>query len=191
MSNALSDLGNVQQMSQITALAHSEIATKRRKEDIIPLILHGWNDSDIARELDLSRNTVRAWRNDRYVRSEVALQRQVLRDCAIAKLDALKDIAISVLADNMRSDQEPIIRHKAAVEVLTRLGIDPKDSRLQEMVSQEVGVFLHVIEQALPPEALEQVYSAVSEYEQSRSKPNGTQASDPAGPAPRLLDMDP
>lgn len=92
-------------------------AAFQKQEQMIPLILMGKNNTEIAAELEVSRQTISAWRNDEdwqiYFKREVVQYRESQR----ASLALLHSKAYETLHELLASKEESI-KLKAAVEIL-------------------------------------------------------------------------
>jgi len=89
-----------------------------KRDMMIPLILQGKNNQEIADELGVSRQTVSYWRNhDDDFKDELRTEIRAYRDRQRAKFAQVLDKAYQSL-EALLDSQDPAIKLKAAVEIL-------------------------------------------------------------------------
>ena len=95
-----------------------------QQQKAIRLFLSGRNNTQVAEELGVARQTVNNWKhNDAAFAARFNAERQALWSTQREKLRFLVSQAIDVLAEDMRANLDPKLRQSAAIHVLKAVGL--------------------------------------------------------------------
>lgn len=89
----------------------------------IDLLTSGKNDTETAQAVNVTRQTVWAWRNDNYdFIAELNRRRADIWNSQTEKLRTLASQALGVLGDDLVNSDDPKLRQAAAVHILRAAG---------------------------------------------------------------------
>ncbi|MFB6272528.1 MAG: helix-turn-helix domain-containing protein [Salinibacter sp.] len=111
-----------------------------RQRRALALIALGWTDQDVAAEVGVTRQTVNEWKNqdDRFI-AELNKTRKAVWNAHVDRLRDLVSKAVAVLSDNLENE-DPKVRHQAAVSVLRSAGLYGKTSLEPDLPTTPEGV---------------------------------------------------
>ena len=95
------------------------------KQQALHLLSQGYTKCETARQLGVNRTTVHRWLEDPLFVAELHRLRNRLTDDCRERLLSLAPLALDVLESDLRSpNTHPLVRQKAAIEVLKRVGLE-------------------------------------------------------------------
>ena len=133
------------------------------------LRIAGFNNTDVARVVGISRNQVAAILDKPEVKELLVLLRTNLTNAAIDLLENYTIEAIQALADVLRTSEDDNVRLKAAAEILDRAGIakltrsEKKIEETHETTFTDDGIVEAIRD--LSPEAQEQAAQMIEQFE--------------------------
>jgi len=122
-----------------------------KQEAAIDLIMAGYSDSEVAKEVGITRQTVSRWRNDNpdFIEA-LQMRRALMREQHMEVFSELIGRAIAVLRDALDNGDERT-RLKTAMFILRVSGLQGYAKPAKEMNREEMerATFLSVFEEAL------------------------------------------
>ena len=95
-----------------------------KQKQAIPLILSGKNDSEVAKGVGSTRQTINKWKNqDHHFQAELNYQRQANYDSQIDRLRKLRVKAVNIIENELDSDD--IKTRQKAARFILKLNLKP------------------------------------------------------------------
>ena len=112
----------------------------------IPLILSGKTDSEVAKAVGVSRQTINYWKNkDIYFQAELNYQRREAYDSQIERIRRLLPKAVDVIEDGLNS-KDPKVRREAARFYFNKLNLKPSGHITPEEIDNDIKLKNELIE---------------------------------------------
>lgn len=104
-----------------------------KQRTAVDLLVLGKSDREVAETIGVARQTVTLWRNcDENFQRLLQLRRQEIWGCHVERLRQLVGEAVSVLADDLRQQDDRRLRQSAAVHILKCVGLYGADLQPEE-----------------------------------------------------------